>query len=226
MISIMSVRQSPLDRGTARGRALVAELARAAEEARLERGLSYADLGRAVHLDRAQIARLCRGSSPNVSLVRLAQLMSVLGMELSSRAYPAGPGVRDRAQLALLDRFRRRLPPDLRWRTEVPVLELPSATGFDRRAWDAAIDGDGWTLRVEAETHVHDVQALERRIALKQRDGAMDVVVLLLSDTRHHRRLLAIDSLGLRGAFPGSARQALHALTRGRHPGESAIVLL
>jgi hypothetical protein len=161
-----------------------------------------------------------------VSLIRLAQLMAVLGMELSSRVYQAGPAVRDAPQLALLNRLRIRLQSDLRWRIEVPVLELPSSAGFDRRAWDAAIDGAGWTLRVEAETHVRDVQALERRIALKQRDGAIDSVILLLSDTRHHRELIATDGTGLRDRFPGSARQTLQALAHGRDPGASALILL
>jgi transcriptional regulator with XRE-family HTH domain len=226
MIKFMPVRQSPLDLGTARGRALVAELARSAEEARLERGLSYAGLGRALRLAPGQVAQICRGQSPNVSITRMAQLLAVLGLELSSRAYPAGPPVRDAAQLALLGRLRVRLPANLKWRTEVPVSELSRAGAVDHRAWDAAVDGAGWTVRIEAETHIRDVQAVQRRIALKQRDGEIQVVVLLLSDSRHHRDLLAAAGAGLRDQFPISARRTLSALADSRSPAGNALVLL
>jgi transcriptional regulator with XRE-family HTH domain len=220
------VRETPADRGAARGRTLVADLGRAAEEARLERGLSYALLGRALRLAPGQIARICRGQSPNVSIVRLAQLAAVLGLELSGRTYPAGPAVRDAAQLALLDRLRARLSPGLRWRTEIPVVELPSMGTVDQRAWDAGVDGVDWTLRIEAESHIRDVQAVQRRIALKQRDGAIEIVILLLSDTRHHRTLLATVGAGLRDQFPGSARMALRAFADGRCPDGSSLILL
>ena len=70
----------------------------------------------------------------------------------------------------------------------------------DFRAWDAVVSGVGWTIGVEAETHVRDLQALERRLALKQRDGAMSLVILLLADTRHHRELMSGPGMTLRSA--------------------------
>ncbi len=152
--------------------------------------------------------------------------MAVLGKELSSRAYPAGPPIRDAAQRALLARLRARLAIGLRWRTEVPVRDRPSVGPLDHRAWDAAVDGPDWSLRVEAETRVRDVQALERKLTLKQRDGGVDVVILLLNDTRHHRDLLTSDGAGLRERFPISARNALRALGRGEDPGGNSLVLL
>ena len=94
----------------------------------------------------------------------------------------------------------------------------------DQRAWDATISGPRWTVGVEAETHVSDLQALERRLALKRRDGGIHVVVLLLNDTAHHQRLLA--SVHPLAAFPTSARVALRALSRGFPPSGSAIVSL
>ncbi len=113
-----------------------------------------------------------------------------------------------------------RLHPVLGWRTEVP---LPITN--DRRAWDALIRGIGWLLAVEAETVLDDLQAAERRIALKQRDGSMEHVLLLVAATRRNRRALAAHP----NAFPGFSRDAravLRALAAGRDPGCSAIVLL
>jgi hypothetical protein len=114
----------------------------------------------------------------------------------------------------------------LGWRTEVPVIELPMGDLVDRRSWDAAVDGLDRAVRIEAETHVHDVQALERRIRLKQRDGRIDVVVLVLSDTRHHRRVIAAADAGLAELFPITTRAALRAFSEARSPRANAIVLV
>jgi hypothetical protein len=221
----MATRQSALRRGTERGRSIVHELAREAEAARLERGTSYAELGRSLRLSGAQAARICRASSPNVSLVRMSQLLAAVGLELSARAYPGGVAVRDAGHLALLDRLRGRLHPSLRWRVEVPVVELAVAGSLDPRAWDAGIDGPACTVRVDAETHVGDLQAVQRRVSLKERDGACRVV-LLLAETRHHRELLRAAGPSLRAQFPVGTREALAALGAGRAPRANALVIL
>jgi transcriptional regulator with XRE-family HTH domain len=216
----------PLRAGTERGRAIVHDLAREAETARLEHGTTYAELGRALGLGGSQVARVCRGRSPDLSIVRAAQLMAVLGLELSARAFPAGPAVRDRAQVALLERLRARISPALSWRTEVPVIELPESGRRDLRAWDAGIDGPGWSVRLDAETHIGDLQAVQRRVALKQRDGRVGCVILLLAETRHHAVLLRLAGDGLAAEFPVPARQALRALAAGRSPGGNALIRL
>src|SRR5690242_8965624 len=123
----MPTRETALRRGTERGRALVHRLCDEAEVARAERGTSFATLGRAMGVGGGQVARICRGESPGVSVVRLSQLLSLLGLELSARAFPVGLPIRDVAQVRLLDRLRRRLAPELIWRSEVSVVELPAA---------------------------------------------------------------------------------------------------
>jgi len=213
-------------RGTERGRQIVHDLAAEAEAVRLEHGTSYAALGRALGVGGGQVARICRGQSPRLSIVRASQLLAVLGLDLSARAFPAAPPVRDAAQLALLERFRARLSPGLVWRTEVPVIELPEAGSVDRRAWDAGIDGPGWSIRLDAETHIGDVQAVQRRVALKQRDGRVAAVILLLAETRHHGALLRDAGEGLRSQFPVPARRALLALAAGRSPGGDSLIRL
>jgi len=222
----MPGRQRAVDRGTDRARHLRIEIGREIDRARLERGLGYAVVGRAMGMSGVQVARICRGQVPGVSLERLAQLCAVVGLELAARGYPVGSAIRDHAHVALLERLRVRLAPELRWRLEVPVIELPLAGAVDLRSWDAAIDGFGWTIRVEAETRVSDDQSLIRRVTLKQRDGSIDCVVLLLSDTRHHRELLDAAGDALRTLFPIGPRAALSALAAGRKPPGSCLVLL
>ena len=199
---------------------------REAEAARLARGISFAELGRALRMTPTQVASILRGKSPNVTVVRAAQLLAVLGLKLAANAFPEGDAVRDAGQLALLARLRGRISADLRWTEEVPVVELPVPGTVDYRAWDAGIDGPGCRCRVEAETHVGDLQAVERRVALKQRDGREPCVMLLLADTKHHRRLLDLAAEGLRNRFPIPQRAALAALKAGRSPSGNTLVLL
>ena len=219
----MPVRQHVGDLGRARGRRLLVDLCREAEAARLAAGLSYAAVGRSSRLSGWQVGRILRGESTSVSLVRLAEILAIVGLDLVARVYPADRRVRDAAHLALLARLRRELSPEVRWRVEVPVVARTDGPP-DRRAWDATISGASWTVAVEAETRVSDVQSLERRLTLKQRDGRLTVVLLVLNDTEHHRRIVR-DGL-LVAAFPGTARAALRALRRGRPPEASSILLL
>ncbi|HYK96342.1 MAG TPA: hypothetical protein VE011_10830 [Candidatus Dormibacteraeota bacterium] len=86
--------------------------------------------------------------------------------------------------------------------------------------------GASWTIGIEAETHVQDLQALERRVALKLRDGEVTAVVLVLSDTRHHRELLGGLGSSLLTAFPTGSRAALRMLHGGIAPGTNSIVLV
>jgi hypothetical protein len=88
------------------------------------------------------------------------------------------------------------------------------------------INGPGWTAGVEAETHVRDIQAVARRLALKRRDGALDAVVLVLRDSRHHRRLVRMHADALAASFPIPGRRALRRLATGASPGGSAVVLV
>lgn len=209
------------------------DLCRQLETARLERAMSYADLGRSVGLTGQQVARICRGRSPSVSIVRMSALLAAVGMDLSSRAYPSGAPVRDTAHLALLARLRARVHDPLKWHLEVPVIArhqavdgFPASGPIDRRAWDAVIEGPGWRLGVEAETRLVDVQSLERRIALKERDGDVTAVILLVNDTAHNRRVIAQEDAALRERFPGSARRALTRISNARAPAASTLLVL
>ena len=192
----------------------------------MARGTSYADVARALGLSQTQVANILRSQSPDLSIVRAAQLLAVLGLKLSASTFPEGGTVRDAGQVELLARLRARISAALAWTVEVPVMEIAVPGIVDHRAWDAGIDGAGVRCRVDAETHVGDLQAVERRVALKQRDGREPCVLLVLADTKHHRALLELAGDGLRSRFPVSQRSALGALKAGKSPGGNALVLL
>ncbi|CAN5639991.1 hypothetical protein BH23CHL8_BH23CHL8_24860 [soil metagenome] len=190
-------------------------------EARLGRGLSQTAAARAIGVSAPTWSRIERGAAPGVALAHLLRAMAVVGLDLSTRAYPGGAPLRDVAHQELLRKLQVRIGPGARWQTEVP---LP-APG-DRRAWDAFLAIQRVRIGVEGETRVRDGQELERRLALKRRDGAVDHVILLLSDTRHNRRFLRAFGDGLRTSFPLDARSALSRLAVPEDPRASAIILL
>lgn len=189
--------------------------------ARLARGLSQAHVAARAGTSRSKIGRIERGDYQSAPFRDLIVAAAVVGLDISIGAYPVGPPHRDRAHAALLERLRTRLHPSLRWRTEVP---LPNPG--DLRAWDALITGSDFRAGNEAETKVRDGQELERRVAAKQRDGAVDLIILLLSDTRSNREFVKQRGPELRAMFPVSAADALRALADGRSPGGNTLILL
>lgn len=150
----------------------------------------------------------------------MARIASVLGHELSIGVHPIGLPVRDKAHISLLHRFAARLHKSIRWRTEVPV-PIPG----DRRSADGVAVAHAFDTVVEAETRIHDVQAVVRGLRAKQRDLAAKCAILLLADTRHNRAV--IDSVPeLRDEFAVSTRACLAALGRGKDPGGDCLVIL
>jgi len=190
-------------------------------DARLTGGLSQDRAGAAVGMSGSQFGRIERAEIPGLTVEQASRAAAAVGLKLVARGYPDGDAVRDAAQLRLLDRFRGRLPPSVRWQVEVP---LP-ITG-DRRAWDAVVTVRTARIGVEAETRLRDVQAVARKLELKRRDGKVDLVVLLIADTRSNRRAVGEHRPTLRQALPLDGHAILAALRSGRSPGESGIVLL
>jgi transcriptional regulator with XRE-family HTH domain len=198
----------------------VARLGEDGRRARVGAGLSLRFVASAIATSHGRVARFERGDVRSIATDFLGAYCTVVGLDLGLRGYPAGDPLRDRAHSALLARFRRELPDNMRWRTEVP---LPLQR--DLRAWDAVIDGPGWQVHVEAETRLDDGQALERKLALKHRDGGGGQLLLLVSETRANRAALA--ALGsLRSLLPLDTREVLGALRAGRRPAGSGIVVL
>jgi len=216
----MPTRETPAQRGSHHARAIIRRLGDELRTARVDAGLSSRDAGRAAGLSHTQVIRIERGLAPRVDIDVLARLAAVLGLDLSLHVYPTGPPVRDKAHLALLGRFKARLHPSIRWRTEVPI-PIPG----DLRTADATAIAGAFDATVEAETRLGDVQATERKLHTKQRDLGTTRAILLVTDTRHNRAVIA-SVPDLRAQFPIGTRACLAALCRGDDPGGDCLVVL
>ncbi len=216
----MSTRQ---DRAADGARAITETRRRLGVEIRLARltaGLSQRSAGAAAGMSHAQWGRIERSQCRQLTIDQATRAAMAVGLRLVASTYPEGDAVRDAAQLGLLDRFRSRLPPGTPWRTEVPLPMLG-----DRRAWDAMIELSGELAGCEAETKLFDIQALERRLALKLRDGGVDVLLLVVADTAANRRVLSLHRGALRELLPLDGRQVLGALRHGRLPPTNGLVV-
>lgn len=175
----MSTRERPADRGARRGRQLLDQVVREFHEARLMAGASQERIGRAINRSDAWVSWTESSANASLSIVDASRMLACVGLDLSGRAYPAGRGIRDEAQLALIAHFMSLVLPRWDWRTEVPI-PLPG----DPRAWDVILRGPAVTIGVEAESRLRDIQALDRRVMLKLRDSGLDRVVILVAATR------------------------------------------
>jgi hypothetical protein len=81
-------------------------------------------------------------------------------------------------------------------------------------------------IAIEAEMRLVDAQSVDRRIALKRRDSGIAITILLLPDTNTNRAALATCRAALRANFPLDTRGVLHAMSAGRPPTASGIVVL
>jgi transcriptional regulator with XRE-family HTH domain len=184
-----------LDRASERSRRALLDLGREIHTARLAHGLSQASIARSVRISQSQVSEIERGRHLAVPLEVLAQIGASVGLDISLRAFPGGQPLRDRAHIQLLERFRRAVGESWTWASEVP-LPLPA----DRRAWDRVMRREGIGIGVEGETRPTDMQELQRRLALKKRDGGLDRLILVLADTERCRRWVRLNEL--EASFP------------------------
>jgi transcriptional regulator with XRE-family HTH domain len=196
------------------------EIGQELRDARLAAGLSQMHVARVAGLPQSRVSRTERAESPTPRLEELAAHCAALGQRLSLRSYPEGSPVRDRAQLALLERFRAAIHAGFVWRSEVPI----GGPG-DQRAWDAVL-GDPGSIAVDAETRLRDMQALQRRLELKWRDSGVERAVLLVAATHHNRAILREFRSSIASTFPLDSRETLAALRAGRIPEQNGVVIM
>lgn len=217
----MGSQERPADRGRRQGEQIERALVEEYRLGRVGAGLSQRDVGRAIGLSDSEISRIERGRRRDVPIRLLSQLLTVVGLNLSARAFPGAPGLRDAGQIALLGRLRIVVSPTFAWQVEVVI-----ARAGDLRAWDAALFATSLRIGIDAETRIRDLQAIERRIHLKQRDSGYERAILLVADTRHNRQIINEFRREIEAAFPVPSRVALAALREGRDPGGNALILL
>jgi hypothetical protein len=210
-----------MDRGREQATRIIASTGGEVRLARRSGGTSIRTASASVGMSETTFGRIERAQLPNVTVEQLALACASSGLKFAARSYPDGAPVRDVAHMRLLQRLRDQLPAGTVVRTEVPIPILG-----DLRAWDLQIRLGSEIIGIEAETRLSDVQALDRRIALKIRDSPVTLVMLLLADTTANRRTLAEHRDALRSGFPLDTRAILAALRTGRPPSASGIVVL
>ena len=97
---------------------------------------------------------------------------------------------------------------------------------MDRRAVDVVLACGRVRVGVEAITRFADSQDQARTAILKQVAAGLDVMVLVLSDTRHNRAAVQEAAAVLSASFPIGPRPCLAALRAGRPPARNGIVLI
>jgi len=103
---------------------------------------------------------------------------------------------------------------------------VPLPMAGERRAWDLLLRIPLQLVGVEAETKIRDVQAFVRRIREREREGGADVIVVVLSESAHNRRVLSqlLEALGPRYSTP--PRSVLRALREGRPLAGGGVVIV
>lgn len=219
----MANRVRSVDRGAYLGRRALLELGEELREARLMAGLRQVDVAAALGTSHTRISSIERGELGTVPLLDLARHAGALGLKLHTRMYPSGAPLRDQAQLALLDRFHRRISPQWQVRLEAPLKLVGDQR--DQRAWDMLLRSGGVTIGVEAISRLRDVQAQLRAAQLKRHDANVTRLVLLVAATHSNRRALTVVEGLIRAEFTVGTRPALSALASGHDPGGDALVL-
>jgi len=191
-------------------------------ETRRIAGVSQELLARQLGRSQSVVSRLERlRDIDRVSLVDVSEIASLLGLEFSAGLHPAGEPIRDKGHQALIGRFRALLSAVFKVMAEVP---LP--TPGDRRAWDLLLRLPAQLIGVEAETRIRDMQRLVRHVHKRERDGGVDVIVLLLAATRTNRELVDELRVALGPAYSTPPREILRALRTGQPIPGSGVVLL
>ncbi len=181
-------------------------------------------MARELRLAQSSVWRI-ENALDDVGVVRLAEIASVLGLQLGVSLYPIGDAVRDEGQLALGKRLEDLLA-DV-WRVTDETL-LPGQG--ELRAWDKLLRlvpaRPRHLVGVDIETRVRDVQAIVRRTRLRERDGNVDAILLVLADTAHNRRLRDALVSALGDSYVTPPRLIRGCLRAGRPLPGSAVMLL
>jgi transcriptional regulator with XRE-family HTH domain len=218
----MTTRRRPADLGFEDANRFYTDAAEELRTARIGLGMTAERAARRARMSPSQYSRVEREGLDHPSLDQLCRAARAVGLEASFRLHPSNARIRDRGQQPLLARFEVVLRPPARLRREVG-LPIPG----DMRAWDGRVVAGQDAASIDAEARLEDIQAVARRIALKQRDDPdAGIVILLLARTTHNRRVLAENRESLRVQFPLDGAAIMRHLRAGRLPPASGILML
>ena len=217
----MSNRTRPLYEATRLSRWMLDQVGRELRLARISAGMRQIDVARPLGTSKSRVCRVEHGHVMSLNMGDLARHAAAVGLKPSLRLYPLGRRLLDRAQLELLERFRRRIHPAWTWETEVPM-----PIHGDLRSGDCRITVPRCAILVEAYTRLSDWQAQTASAARKKRDLEADRLIILLAATHANRRAAWEAASVARGSFPLRTKETLAALAEGRDPGADAIVFL
>jgi transcriptional regulator with XRE-family HTH domain len=223
MIAAMATGEHNLSRGRRRARRILADLASELRHARIEAGISQAEVGRRLGWSADKVWTFEHERSPSLSIRDACEMGALLGFDVAVRAYPNGARLRDAGQAGRLLRLLGNVGAPLRHATDVPLPRRDDGT--ELRAWDAVISGSGERTSIELESRLMDLQATMRRHNLKRRDDPVDHFLLVIADTKHNRRVVA-EFADLLAELPRlRTANVLAALRAGRHPPTGFILL-
>jgi transcriptional regulator with XRE-family HTH domain len=112
------------DIARAAARRIEIELGREVHEARLSSAVSQREAAKRVDMSHSQFGRIERAEIDELTFDQAARACAAVGLRLFARALPGDDPALDAGQLALLARFRRRLPTSMDMPTEVPCRSL------------------------------------------------------------------------------------------------------
>jgi transcriptional regulator with XRE-family HTH domain len=201
------------------------EIGEECRRARVAAGIGQAQAGERLGWSRQKAARVEKARSRGVSLRDLQLYASVLGLRLTTRAFPVSSPLRDVGQLSVTRRFLQRV--GRVWRV---ALEVPVPIPGDLRAFDLLLRNPKSSVRIYVEviTRLVDAQAQLRAAHVKWRDGAAadGRLLIVVSGSAVNRRALSGIRDLLSDEFPLDTRRLLGALAVGVDPGDNGIVLV
>lgn len=183
--------------------------------ARVSDGLSQAAVATRARVSQASVARLEAGD-PRLSVTLVGSVISVLGLDLSIRAYPGqGVRLRDSGQIVLAEVIQAAAHSS--WRV---LLEEPIG-GPSGQAADMLLLGPASGIHIEIESVLVDLQAQLRkghikRDGLEQRFELTLAFVLALGESERNRNAVRATANVTRAALPASSREVMTSLRTGQ----------
>jgi transcriptional regulator with XRE-family HTH domain len=221
----MASKETRLQRGRRRGQESLSRSLKELVEARRTLGLSQRAVAAQQGISQAQLWRIETGRDSSVSFVRLCEIASLLGYDVSLGLHPNSDPIRDAGQQALGKRFDALL--SKAWSVADEVL-LPNPG--DKRAWDKVLRLTGAEPRhvvgADLESRIYDIQALVRRTRERERDGGVDEILIVLSDSAHNRRTAPDLAAALGAAYSTQGADIRRALRRGTQLPGSGVILV